>query len=78
MRGKVVIMGGAHLSKPWLPGHGTVTDDVVPPRGHKLWVKERDRAVLLVDDGVEHVIRFAVEHDRKSGVRLDVDVLAQT
>jgi len=69
----VAIVGGMRLAMPRFPGHGTVVHDVIPPCGHKLRVKKRDRAVVLVDQGVEHVPGFPIEHDGRVGSRLDVD-----
>jgi hypothetical protein len=75
VRGKVGLLGGTRSARPWFLGHGTVVDNVVPPRGHKLRIKERDRAVLFVDDGVEHVTGFSVKHDGRIGLRLDVNLV---
>ena len=61
MRGKVALLGCVRSARPRLFGHGAVTHDVVSPRGHKRRVKKRDRAVLLVDDRVEHVTGFPIE-----------------
>jgi len=46
---------------------------LVPPCGHKLRIPKRDRAVFFVDNGVEHVPGFPIEHDGWVGFWLDVD-----
>ena len=71
--GKVALLSGVRSASPGFLGHGTVVHNVVPPRGHKLRVKERDRAVLLVDNRVEHVTSFPIKHDRRVGFRFDLD-----
>jgi len=47
----------------------------VPPGRHQLGLPERNSAVLLVDDGLEHVIGLSVEHNRWAGDRLDADLV---
>jgi hypothetical protein len=47
----------------------------MPPGGYQLRVPERNRAVLLLNDGLEHVIGLAVEHNRRGGGRFDVDLV---
>jgi transposase InsO family protein len=56
-----------------LPWHRRVADHVVAPRGDKLRVPKWDRAIFFVDDCGEHVIGFAVSHNRRVGFRLDVN-----
>src|ERR1051326_7673115 len=56
-------------------GQRSIADHIETPRGYKLWVEERNGAILLLDDRCEHVIGFSVEDDRRIGFRLDVDLV---
>jgi len=47
----------------------------VTPRSHKLRVKERNGAIALPDDRLEHIIGFPVEDDGRVGFRFDVDFI---
>src|SRR5947209_14286700 len=62
-------------SRPRLPGHGTIAQYIVSPCRHKRWVPKRDRMVSLLNNRVEHVIRFAIKHDGRVRIGLDVDLV---
>src|SRR5438067_1986578 len=71
----LAVMVRARSARRWLPRHGTVAQHIVSPRGHKPWIPKRYRAEPLLDNRLENVIRLAIEHDGRVGVRLDVNFI---
>jgi len=45
------------------------------PRRQKLRFPKSQCTVLLLDDRVEYVVGFAIEHDRRLGVMLDINLI---
>src|SRR5438552_461585 len=75
VRRRLTAMDDVRSPRPRLPGHGAITQHIVSPCRHKSGVPKRYRAVSLLDDRLEHVIRFAIKHNGRVRIRLDVDLV---
>src|SRR5207248_9092916 len=73
VRGRLAVVDGVRSASGWPSRHGTIAHHIVSPRGNKILVPKRYRAVPLLDNGVENVIRLAIEHDGWVGIQLNVD-----
>ena len=55
--------------------HRAITDVIVSRRAYKLGIEERNGAIFLFDNRIEHVIGLPVEDDGRVGFRFDVDFI---